>query len=152
MTGRASKHRWEAHFPIQTAERTQMIQWLTGPNRIRKTCAVEETQQGFMIVSSEKDEVFHVAEFVRIWPNSDEFGYATKSPASRLRPSDQMPRGLPRGFLLEQAHLKVDRVVAPQACKPPRGGPQVSLRQQKPSRGASRFLDNRHSQACSPCS
>lgn len=65
MTGRASKHRWEAHFPIQTAERTQMIQWLTGPDRIRKTCAVEETQQGFMIVSSEKDEVFHVAEFVR---------------------------------------------------------------------------------------
>jgi hypothetical protein len=65
VTGRASKHRWEAYFPIEDADRPLLVQWLKEPDRIRKTCTVEEATKGFMIVSSDKDEVFQIAEFVR---------------------------------------------------------------------------------------
>lgn len=46
-------------------ERTQLIQWLREPDRIRKSCTSRDGNEGVVISGSEKDQVFQVAEFVR---------------------------------------------------------------------------------------
>ncbi len=58
-------NRWEARFPVEGADRPQLIQWLNEPDRIRKTCTAHDGKECIVIVGSDKDEVFQVAEFVR---------------------------------------------------------------------------------------